>query len=374
MIVDMTVTWSQVHAWRMDRQFLTTPARGIVDIVGRLCGVQAQVASSAELAIAVRLAKPAAGGADRAIADARVIKTWAMRGTLHLLAPTDAPAYLSLLSATRTWEKSSWQKTFKVDSKQMAAMAEACPSVLADRVLTREEFVTALTDATGLPGLGEELRSGWGMVLKPLAWMGLLCNGPSRGNRVTFTSPETWVKGWTGVPPPEEAAATAVPAYLGAYGPASPETFDRWLCRGVSKKAALRSWFADRGDALTTVDVEGEKLFIRAEDADALARTKPSETVRLLPAFDQWVLGPGTQDPHVIPPARRALISKTAGWISPVVVLGGRVVGTWETSDDTLDVSLFGEAGKVDARQLAAEADRVAHVLEQPLSLRTATI
>ena len=49
--------------------------------------------------------------------------------------------------------------------------------------------------------------------------MGLLCNGPSRGNRVTFTSPQSWLTDWTGVPEPDVAARTAIPAYLGTYGP-----------------------------------------------------------------------------------------------------------------------------------------------------------
>ena len=83
------VTWPQALAWRMRRQQLdpvgTLPVQ---QVVRRLCGVQAQVASSAELAVRVRRRTSKSGEVDRALANGRLIKTWAMRGTLHLLTPS----------------------------------------------------------------------------------------------------------------------------------------------------------------------------------------------------------------------------------------------------------------------------------------------
>ena len=81
-----------------------------------------------------------------------------------------------------------------------------------------------------------------------------------------------------------------------------------------------------------------------ADDVDALARTRPSREVRLLAGFDQYVLGPGTGDVRIVPADRRKAVSRTAGWISPVVVHEGRVVGVWELTDATVDVRLFPEA------------------------------
>jgi hypothetical protein len=91
----------------MRRHLLDRPAMGTdaVSIVERLCGVQAQVMSSAELAVAVRQAKPAAGEVNKALKAKRLIKTWAVRGTLHLLTPRQAPALLALMAATKAWEK-----------------------------------------------------------------------------------------------------------------------------------------------------------------------------------------------------------------------------------------------------------------------------
>jgi hypothetical protein len=365
------LTWEQVLAWRMRRQWLDPrEASPAGDVVRRLCGVQAQVASAARLGVAVRQAEPDGGEVDRALDERTLVKTWAMRGTLHLLAPEDAGAYLALVGAARSWEKPSWQRSFGVSTAHMADLAEAVSEALDGRVLTRDELVEAVVARTGGPELEEHLRSGWGAVLKPLAWQGQLCHGPARGTRVTFARPDTWIPGWKGIRSEEDAARVVIPAFLGAHGPATIEAFDRWLTRGASKKGALRGWFAALEDELVSVQVEGEQAYARAEDADELAATPPAAAVRLLPGFDQYVLGAGTNAVEVIPAEHRAAVSRAAGWISPVVVTGGRVTGVWEIDGDTVAVRPFDDAAAVDRDALEAEVAHVARFLGRELALR----
>lgn len=83
-----------------------------------------------------------------------------------------------------------------------------------------------------------------------------------------------------------------------------------------------------------------------------------------------WGTGPGTKDVHIIAAARRAQISKAAGWISPVLVWRGRVAGTWEAKDETLQVVCFKESGKPPQKQIAAEAERIESFTGTELSLR----
>ena len=127
--------------------------------------------------------------------------------------------------------------------------------------------------------------------------------------------------------------------------------------------------FAALGPRIAEVDVAGERSYILADDLDALLATKPTKTVRLLPGFDQFVLGPGTDDGHVIPTRRRASVSRQSGWIAPVVLVGGVVQGTWEVVGERLVVDWFTEAGAVPKKSLLAEADRVAAVLGRDLRL-----
>ncbi|MDH6224488.1 winged helix DNA-binding domain-containing protein [Streptomyces sp. MJP52] len=371
----MKVTQDQVLAWRLRRQSLAPrTTASVADLVRRLAGVQAQVASSAELAVATRRLGPVPGAVEEALDSREVVRTWAMRGTLHLLTPDHMAAYLSLMAAARTWEKPSWQRAFGVSPEQMTALGEAVEEVLDGRTPTRQELTAALVARGGFAGLEEQLTSGWGAVLKPLAWTGRLCHGPNRGNRITFASPRDQVPGWAGVPEPEEAARTVVPAYLGAHGPATPEAFDAWLTRGSSRKAALRGWFASLGAGLTRVEVDGVSCYARTEDLDALAAAEPSREVRLLAGFDQYVLGPGTSDTRLLDAARRKAVSRAAGWISPVVVHRGRVVGVWEFTDAAIDVQLFGECPQVPGKALEAEAAHLAACTGRAATLSVRTV
>ena len=362
------VSWEQALAWRMERHLLdpigTVP---VARVVRRLCGVQAQVASSAELAVRVRREASQAGEVGRALSQGRLIKTWAMRGTLHLLTPEEGGAFLSLIAAGRSWERPSWQRYFGVTTEQMGVLRHVAREALDGTVLTRDELVAAVVGRRGLGHVGEALRSGWGTLLKPLAWQGDLCFGPSRGNRVTFMLPDAASSRWAGVPPPDEAAPTAITSYFGAYGPTTIDAFANWLAGGWFGKRQLRTWFGALGDRLAEVEVDGQPAHVLAKDLDELASARPTTAVRLLPGFDQYVLGPGTGDGHVVPSARRGAVSKQSGWISPVVVAGGVVCGTWELDGEGVRVDWFREAGKVPRKALKAEVERLSSILDRGL-------
>jgi len=362
------VSWPQALAWRMRRHLLDPVAEpSVVDVVSRLCGVQAQVASSAELAIRVRRTNSRSGEVESALRAGHLVKTWAMRGTLHLLTPEEAGAFLSLIASGRSWERASWQRYFGVTPKQVEALRVAAGAVLADGPLSREELVAALTARRGLKHVGEALRSGWGTLLKPLAWQGALCFGPSRGNRVTFMRPEDASSNWQGVPDPDDAAPVAIGAYLRTYGPTTADAFGNWLAGGWFGKRRLRTWFERLGDRLAAVDLGGDRRFVLAEDLDEIAATSPTSAVRLLPGFDQYVLGPGTGDGHVIPPSRRAAVSRQSGWISPVVVDGGVVRGIWTLDGHKAHIMWFRGTGRPPARRIRTEVSRLSAILERDL-------
>jgi hypothetical protein len=355
----ITVSWAQVFAWRLRRQYLepragAATATDAVAIVRRLCGVQAQVGSYAEQAVAARQRTPDAGSVRAALAGRDLLKTWAMRGTLHLLPPDTAGAFGALIASARNWERPVWQRHFGLTPADMRELGERAATALHGRTLTREELIAELAGHAPYAG---QLRSGWGTALKPLAWQGLLCHGPSEGGRVTFTSPASWTPGWRAYPDVAEAAAVAVPAYLGAYGPATPRVFGNWLGRQAIGLPMLRDWFAAQGDRLVAVDVAGTRAYHLAEHLDELLAIRPSRAVRLLPPFDQYLLGPGTDDPNVLDPARRSQVSRAAGWIAPIVVSAGRVAGVWSGGNgEPVEVTGF---TPIPSAALAAELRRL---------------
>jgi hypothetical protein len=368
--VTVRVSRAQALAWRMRRHLLDPVGElGVVDVVRRLCGVQAQVASSAELAVRVRQRASGPDEVTQALSEGRLVRTWAMRGALHLLPPEDGGAFLALMAAGRSWTRPSWQRAFGATPDEMDALRDAVREALEGRALTREELVGAVVERPGLAHVGDALRSGWGTLLKPLAWQGVVCHGPAQGAKVTFARPEDVSAGWAGLPDADEAAPAAIAAYLGAHGPATTEAFSGWLSGGWFGQRQLRAWFGALGDRLLEVDVDGEPAWLLAEHVDELASTRPSDSVRLLPGFDQWVLGPGTADGHVVPRAQRAEVSRQAGWIAPVVIVGGVVSGTWALEGDGVAVRWFSDAGAVPAKELEQEVQRLAALVGRGLDL-----
>jgi hypothetical protein len=364
------VTWQQALAWRMRRHFLDPVGdRSVAAVVRRLCGVQSQVASYAELCVRVRRTNSKAGEVARALSEGRLIKTWAMRGTLHLLTPEDAGTFLSLIAAGRSWERPGWQTYFGVTPKQLDDLRAVVRDALGGKALTRGELIDAVTARRGYGHLGDALRSGWGTLLKPYAWQGDLCFGPSQGNRVTFTTPRAASSRWAGVPEPDDAAPFAIASYLRAYGPANAESFGFWIGAGRIGRRRIRNWFKALAPRLAEVEVGGEPAYILPEDLDELRSTSPTRAVRMLPGFDQFVLGPGTGDGHVVPPLRRRSVSKQSGWISPVVLVGGVVRGTWGLDGDRAQVAWFKEAGAVPRKALQAEVERVSAIVGRELRL-----
>jgi hypothetical protein len=358
--VTIQLTWPKILAWRLRRQFVSAAdGSDAVAIARRLCGVQTQVASSARLAVAVRSARPDPGEIGRALWEERtLVKTWIMRGTLHLLPADELADYCAALATLRTWEKGSWQRGHGVTAAEIASIIEAVPEALRTSrkaspaltrdvspgpALTREELVEAVVEVTGDDHLRAALTSGWGALLKPLARLGELCYGPPRDGKVTFTAPRAWLPGWPSeLPPYEEAGVRLARAFLGAHGPATPEMFDTWLFGGVARKAVLKGWFRDLAPELTEVETDdGHTLLALGEQLDELAATDPSEDVYLLPGFDQYILAaPRTLTP-LLPAAAKPKVSRQAGWISPVVVHRGRVAGVWEAKNGRVTTDLF---------------------------------
>jgi hypothetical protein len=353
--------WSEALAWRMRRQFLD-PVGGdsVAGVVRRLAAVPAYPDAAAELAIRTRRAQSRSGEVARALAEGQIIKTYAFRGATHLLTPEEGGAYLALRAASRMWELPSWQSFYGLTPSDWPSLREAVRAALADGPMTRDELSAAVTARPQFRHLGPAFIS-----LKPFAWQGDLSIGPPREGQATFQRLDHNPR-WAGVPDLDEAGMRAVEAYFQAYGPATPAHVQYWLgaSLGAGRKR-IQSWIAAFGERLAAVEIEGDSAYILREHLDDLAATRASTSVRLLPGHDPWVLGPGTADVHVVPPARRQLVSRQAN----LVIVGGVVSGTWTLSDDYLVVAWFAEAGTPAHEALADEVARLATILERPLQL-----
>ena len=183
--------------------------------------------------------------------------------------------------------------------------------------------------------------------------------GPTREGHSTFQALDGNPR-WAGIPDVDEAGPLAIQAYLAAYGPATEANLRYWLGEGLGAGGKrIRAWIGGLADRVTEVDVEGDPTWIPREGLEDLLGASASSAVRLLPAYDQWVLGPGTADPHVVPPAHRALVSRGAA----TVLLGGVVSGTWSTGRHGIEIAWFPDVPRHLAEDVDAEIARMSALL-----------
>jgi hypothetical protein len=352
------LTWDQVLRWRIVRHHLgDDKASDPVAVARRVNGVHAQVAACALAATGLRTAGPTtAEEIDGLLYDDRaLVRTWAARGTLHLLPAADLPTWVAAMS-TRTRETSgAWLRYHGVTARQMADILRALPDVLGADPVTREELANAIIAATRHEALRGPLTQGFGAVLKPAAFRGLLCSGPQQGRHVTFVAPRAWLPdaGWD--VDTDLAVDRLALAYLGAYGPAGPDEFARWF---DLKPPLPRNAFARLAAAGATADVEleGAPAAVPADQIDMFAGKPPrtGPTVLLLPAFDPYVVASTRQLGSIGAAGHKADVSRPQGWISPTLVVDGWIRGTWDDRDGRPQVTPFAPLPSAVLRRLTA--------------------
>jgi hypothetical protein len=256
-----------------------------------------------------------------------LVKTWAMRGTLHLLPTNELADWFGLLRR-RPWKITpAWERYHGINNKKMDAITDAISQALSAEPLTREELTAAVVSKTKDRTLSTVLASGWGQTLKPAANKGLLAQGPPRGRNVTFVDPAAWLGKKIPDRDPEAATGVTLARFFDANGPATVTDFSRWL--GVDPKTA-RELMAPHLDDLVAVETEGHAGWLTREGAQAATKAAPAEGTYLLPGFDSYTLAPLSHRDHTIPKGKVDEVSRAAGWIAPVILEKGRIVGTWE--------------------------------------------
>lgn len=365
MSAQVRLTWAQALAWRLGRHLLSpVGAQSPAGVVDRLGAVLSMDESLAELAVRTRRESSEPGELADALASGELIKAFAFRGSMHYLSARSAGSYLAVRAAGRQWARSSWVDFYRLTADDWPDFRAAVREALAGGPLTVDELGAALARDPRYRHLEPVFDDGAGTLIKPLSWQGDLSIAPSRDGRLTLQGLADNPR-WAGIPPLEEAGPAAIVAYLRSYGPATPDHLDYWLGGGLSAgRRRLQSWWHGLGDRLVPVDVDGATAYVASEDVDDLVTAEPSDSVRLLPGHDQWVMGPGTKDEHVTPGGLRDLVTRKAN----PVICGGVVSGTWRRSGTELEVTWLA-SGRPPGPALEQETERLSRLLASDLRL-----
>jgi hypothetical protein len=288
---------------------------GLAEVAAGMAGVHAQVLSAAETSLAIRVDGATRADVRAALWEERsLVKTYGPRGTVHLLSTTDLPYWTAALSSI-PWHSPHAQNV-RMDDGQTDLVVAAIADALADSELTVDELTEAVVQRVG-PWAGERVMPAfqdqwprWRQATAVAAHRGVLCFGPDRRRRVTYTNPRRWVPAVEPVKA-DEAARWLAGEWLAAYGPGGAEELARWL-------GAPTSW--------ATKALDGA----RRGEVPAVADRAPAAL--LLPYFDAYVVGFRPR-PLLFPgPAwDRALTPSGQAGNYPVLLVDGVVAGVWHS-------------------------------------------
>jgi uncharacterized protein YcaQ len=357
----------QVNSWRLTKQHLLDRASKsqLFRVVSEIGGVQAQVMSGAEIAIWARVDGITAQDVEDTLwKQRRLVKTWCMRGALHLLVADELPLYVAALRTRTNYRTKSWLKGYKVRLEEIDRITSEAWNSLDGRILTREELVNDILKRAGFgPRVKRGMLSGWGSLLHPAAYQGSLCFGPSRGKNVTFVRPDQWLREWE-EPSSEDALKIILRRFLASYGPCLHRDFGHWW--GVPESNARKIFTLIR-DELEEVEFEGRGAWLRKEDVEHVRNTGHNSSVRLVPSFDPYVMFYKPREGLVEAKLRTKVFRQLAGWISPVLLIDGAAAGIWRyrkrSSGIQVNIEPFRPVSSRETQQVKDEATKLGEFL-----------
>lgn len=289
------------------------------EVVAWLGAVQAQDYLGALWAVGLRMPGATEQTIEQALAEKTIVRTWPMRGTLHFVAPADV-RWMTELLAPRVMRRSKARHIqLGLDEQVIAASAKVVAKALqGGKQILRNELYQILEGANistaGQRGIH---------ILGQLAHNLLICFGARAGKQPTFTLLDEWAPGAKSLPR-DEALATLAQRYFTGHGPATVQDFMWWS--GLTTQE-VKTGIAAAGSQLERALIDGREYYF-AQDAPA-ASLAPSEAF-LLPPFDEFLVAYRDRSAALDPQYNSLIVPGGNGIFNPIVVIDGRVVGTWK--------------------------------------------
>lgn len=318
---------------QLQGQHLLSPADGST-VLRDLCGVQAQFLSNAFHALSIRT-----GGSWN---PDNLIKTWSIRGTMHLFSQEDLPLFLHQGRTHALRPRDTLEEDANITRDRKLYFAQLILETIGNGVQTREALKAACTAHGMTETEAESLFDPWGGVIRALCETGQLCH--------TATQQKAYRRCPPFVPMGrEEARLEMARRYFTNYGPATVKDAAYYF---AATQAEVKAWLNNL--PVTAVEYRGRTYF-------SIDSSEPPQ--RVLPAciflagFDPLMLGYQKTESLYLPPEHLRKIFSLAGIVMPSLLLHGRVVGHWKIQGQKLSVLLFEPIPPEEARGIQACAE-----------------
>ncbi|MDQ3334721.1 MAG: winged helix DNA-binding domain-containing protein [Myxococcota bacterium] len=321
----LDIARARLATQRLVAPYFATP----VDVVRGLVAVQAQDYAAGLWAIGQRTADATRADVERALADREIVRTWPMRGTLHVVARDDVRWLTAFLAARVLKRAAGRHRQLGLDAKTFAKARTLFEKHLAGgNSLTRPEMYAILARAKIAPGDQRGTH-----ILTTLAMERLLCFGAHRGKQATYTLLDEWIPSSRTVDGDEALAELARRYFLG-HGPATVDDFAWWTGLNLTESR--------RAVEMVRADLESH-----GEYWSGPLQTARAGSAQLLSAWDEFTVG--YRDRSAMVAAKH--VTKTLNGLAWCVAVDGRIVGMWRRARGRVSVEPF---ARLDARQAKA--------------------
>lgn len=335
---------------------------GPASVARRLLATQAQAFGPARWALGARSGTTTLAEVNGLFDRGDLVRTWTMRGTLHIVGAADARLMLIVTADKQRRLAEPVMRRDGLDAEVVSRAFRALEDAIGDHgPLDRKHAMDAMNAA----GLDTEGGRGYHLI-REAALAGLLVWGPVSGTQQSLVLADQWLP-QTAKIERDEAIVRILLRYLELRSPVTVRDFAWWL--GITLTEARRARAA-AGDSVVSSDAGVDYLAL-AGSGDPVDSPEPRGTAALLPAFDEYLLGYQDRS-SVLGDRHRGLVMGTAnGVFQPIIVLDGVVAGTWrpETSAAGVRVVLspFAPPSLRAGQRLAREAARYARFVGTPL-------
>jgi DNA glycosylase AlkZ-like len=269
-----------------------------------------------------------------------------MRKTIHLIPTDDAGWWLPLFEPeTERWSRRRLEQLGLPEAKQDKALDAVARALANEGPLTRTEARERVEAA------GVKLNQHTGMHIALTAVLsGIACLGPDRGKTTCLVRREDWI----GKPPPfdrNRALAELARRYIRAFAPATDRDFAYWA--GLPLRD-VRAGLESISREIDEVKV-GEETMLAPRGG--LPRLPVTGQVRMCGNFDTYLLGWKDRSFSVASEHATHVKEGGGGWIRPVILEDGIVVGGWRSSrkGERLEIAL--NLPKDERERLGAKID-----------------
>ena len=283
-----------------------------------MLAMQGQDLPGAKWSIGLRVPGAREADVDAAFDAGEIVRSWPMRGTLHVVQAVDLPWMLAL-TAERSLASAARRRevlgiTVADVERARAVAVEVLPG---RRALGRTPLLKAIAEG-GVTTAGQRGYH----ILWFLAQTGTLVLGPTEGGKQTFARLDAWV------PHPrrierDEALGELAQRYFSSHGPATVHDLARWS--GLPLRDVKRGLEIGAGE-LAAIEVDGTTYHLAPELLDVADR--PSR-IALLPGFDEYILGYRDRSAVLARQHSDAIVPGGNGMFKPTIVVDSAVVGTW---------------------------------------------